>query len=66
MKHLREIDGDKHTVIMIQVENEIGMIRSARDHSEPATKLFTSAVPSELMTVLTARGEALAPELRAT
>jgi hypothetical protein len=66
MKHLREIDGDKHTVVMIQVENEIGMIPSARDHSEQASKLFTSAVPGELMSQLTARGEALAPELRAT
>jgi beta-galactosidase GanA len=65
MKHLREIDGDKHTVLMIQVENEIGMIPSARDHSEPATKQFASAVPNELMSQLTSRAETLAPELRA-
>ena len=36
MKHLREIDGTRHTVVMVQVENEIGMIPSARDHSPEA------------------------------
>ena len=29
MKHLAETDGERHTVIMIQVENEIGMLESA-------------------------------------
>jgi beta-galactosidase GanA len=66
MKHLRAIDGDAHTVLMIQVENEIGMIPSARDHSEQASRQLASAVPSELMSQLVTRGEALAPELRAT
>ena len=36
MKHLRDIDGTRHTVVMVQVENEIGMIPDARDHSEQA------------------------------
>ncbi len=66
MKHLREIDSDRHSVLMIQAENEIGMIPSARDHSEQANKLFASAVPDQLMRALTARADALAPELRAT
>jgi beta-galactosidase GanA len=51
---------------MVQVENEIGMIPSARDHSDQANKVFASAVPAELMTQLTARGDALVSELRAT
>jgi len=65
MKHLRAIDGDTHTVLMIQVENEIGMIPSARDHSDQASRFFASAVPSELMTHLATHTDALAPELRA-
>src|SRR5215471_10084155 len=31
MKHLREFDGRDNTVIMVQVENEIGMIPDSRD-----------------------------------
>lgn len=66
MKHLRTIDGDKHTVLMVQVENEIGMIPSARDHSEAANRLFAEAVPKELTEYLVNHGETLASGLRAT
>lgn len=66
MKRLREIDGKEHTVVMVQVENEIGMIPSARDHSEEASRLFGSNVPSQLMDHLAKHAETLAPELRAT
>jgi beta-galactosidase GanA len=31
MRHLREIDGDKHTVLMVQVENEVGFLPFARE-----------------------------------
>ncbi|HKD22903.1 MAG TPA: beta-galactosidase, partial [Rhizomicrobium sp.] len=33
MAHLKAADSARHTVIMVQVENEIGMIPEARDHS---------------------------------
>jgi beta-galactosidase GanA len=66
MRRLRAIDGDNHTVLMVQVENEIGMIPSARDHSEQARRLFASAVAGELMDHLVKHAETLAPELRAT
>ena len=36
MRHLRETDGARHTVLMVQVENEIGMIPTARDHGAAA------------------------------
>ncbi len=64
MKHLKAIDGEAHTVVMVQVENEIGMIPDARDHSEDARKAFASAVPSELMAYLVKHAESLTPELR--
>ncbi len=38
--HIRAVDGDKNTVLMIQVENEIGMLPVARDYSPAAQKLF--------------------------
>src|SRR5688572_4718723 len=39
MRHLREVDGSDHTVIMVQVENEIGMIPDSRDRSAIANQL---------------------------
>lgn len=39
MKHIKAIDSQENTVIMMQVENEIGMLESARDHSPLAEKL---------------------------
>jgi beta-galactosidase GanA len=65
MRHLREIDGKQHTVLMVQVENEIGMIPEARDHSADANKLFAGQVPKELMDYIVAHKDALAPELAA-
>lgn len=31
MRHLREFDGDHSTVIMVQVENETGLLEDSRD-----------------------------------
>ncbi|HQU86172.1 MAG TPA: DUF5597 domain-containing protein, partial [Pyrinomonadaceae bacterium] len=62
MKHLKEFDGKENTVIMVQVENEIGMIPDSRDRSEIANKLYTSQVPTELLNYLTANRENLVPE----
>ena len=65
MRHLREIDGNDHTVIMIQVENEIGMIPDSRDRSAIANELFAQSVPAELMNYLQQHKEDLVPEFRA-
>ena len=63
MRHLSETDGDKHTVIMVQVENEIGMLESARDHSKEANRLFESAIPKELSGYLEKNKKTLHPWL---
>jgi hypothetical protein len=65
LRHLRETDGDAHTVVMVQVENEIGMIPTARDHSAEADHAFASSVPAELVRYLAAHEDDLAPEMRA-
>jgi beta-galactosidase GanA len=65
LKHLREIDQGTYTVLMVQVENEIGMIPTARDHGAEASRAFAAAVPAELMGYLAAHREELASELRA-
>ena len=63
MQHLADTDGDKHTVIMVQVENEIGMLESARDYSEEANRLFEAPVPEALLTYLKQNKKTLHPWL---
>ena len=67
MHHLREVDGDAHTVLMVQVENEVGVIPESRDHSTAANASFTAAVPPALTSYLEKHRTApdgLDPELR--
>lgn len=48
MRHLKEVD-EERTVIMVQVQNEVGTYGSARDYSEKAEKIFRQPVPEELL-----------------
>ena len=52
MRHLKEIDGERHTVIMIQVENEPGSLETDRDYSPEANRLFEGPVPANLVRAL--------------
>jgi len=52
MKHIRAFDENDRTVILVQVENEAGILGSARDHSAEANKLFNGLVPAEFATAL--------------
>ncbi|MDP9079189.1 MAG: DUF5597 domain-containing protein [Bacteroidota bacterium] len=63
MQHIRNIDSNQHTVLMIQVENEIGMLPEARDHSKTANEAFEGAVPLQLLIYLQAHRKSLAPEI---
>ena len=45
MEFIRDYDSREQTVIMMQVENEIGMIDVPRDYSADATKMYNSPVP---------------------
>jgi hypothetical protein len=63
MSHLRTFDARHRTVLMVQVENEIGMIPHARDYSAIANKLIAADVPAKLMTYLAAHRSRLAPGL---
>jgi beta-galactosidase GanA len=62
MRHLREVDATHRTVIMVQVENEIGMIPDSRDRSAIADKLFNQPVPVELTNYLQEHKNRLIPE----
>ena len=52
MGHLRAADAEKNTVLMVQVENEVGMLPVARDYSPEATREFHERVPAELVRAL--------------
>lgn len=60
MEHLRDHDSQQ-TVIMIQVENEIGMIEVPRDYSDDANKLYNSPVPKSLTDYLAKNKKTLHP-----
>jgi len=62
MRHLRETDGQVHTVLMIQVENEVGVLRDSRDRSPAANKAFAAPVPKELMDYLQKHKDTLISE----
>jgi hypothetical protein len=64
MRHIKEMDGREHTVIMIQVENEVGVLLDSRDRSAPANKAFAGPVPKELMDYLQTHKDTLLPEFR--
>jgi hypothetical protein len=64
MRHIKKVDGSDHTVIMIQVENEVGVLRDSRDRSEAANSAFAGQAPQELMAYIQKHKDTLAPELR--
>ncbi len=49
MAHLRRIDSDERTVIMVQPENETGTYGSVRDYGPEAQALFEGPVPAALL-----------------
>lgn len=63
MRHLSAADKN-HTVLMVQVENEVGMIPEARDHGAAANAAFTAPVPKALIDYLGAHRQTLTPELK--
>ena len=48
MRHLKGYDGRRHTVILVQVENECGSLGTDRDYSAAANTAFAQPVPDSL------------------
>jgi beta-galactosidase GanA len=71
MHHIKEVDSEQQTVVMMQVENEVGILdhmgktpgNARRDFSDPANAAFNSGVPKELMDYLVQNKDNLFPEL---
>ncbi|MGA2849110.1 MAG: DUF5597 domain-containing protein [Terracidiphilus sp.] len=64
MKHIREKDQDQQTVLMVQVENEVGYLGRGRDRSDAANHLFAGPVPPTLIQKLQDMRNSFSPELR--
>ncbi|MGB6429887.1 MAG: DUF5597 domain-containing protein [Candidatus Acidiferrales bacterium] len=64
LRHLREVDSEQHTVLFLQVENEVGVISDTRDHCPAANQAFAQPVPRQLMDYLGAHRDTLLPEFR--
>jgi hypothetical protein len=64
MEHLAKVDTD-HRVIMVQVNNESGLLRDSRDHSPLAEAAWKQPVPPALIRYLTVHRGNLKPELEA-
>ncbi len=62
MSHIKDFDKNEQTVIMIQVENEIGMLPTARDYNPLANEEFKKDVPAELLKYMQKNKENLVPE----
>ncbi len=65
MRHIGQSDAEQQTILMAQVENEMGYLGDGRDRSRAANKLFQSSVPADLRNGLEARRLHMSQELAA-
>ena len=63
MRHIGQADSS-HTVTMVQVDNEVGVIPEARDFSPMANTAFTGPVPKTLIDYIEKHKDELSGELR--
>lgn len=64
MKHVKEVDQGNGTVVMIQVENEIGIMGDSHECSAVANDLFGSPVPEDLLKRLRKDFDTLSPSFK--
>jgi hypothetical protein len=63
MVRIREVDGNGNTVILVQVENESGILNAPRDVSPLAETAFAGRVPEKLLNRLGGLEASLYPDL---
>ena len=54
MAHIRDTDADHGTVVMVQVENEVGILGDSRDRSALADDAFRRNVPNDVLEAVAA------------
>jgi hypothetical protein len=63
MTFIKKVDSRENTVLMMQIENEVGSRNDSRDRSPEAERKFNSNVPSDLMTYIQQKEKQLWPEI---
>jgi hypothetical protein len=63
--HVKEIDEGYNTIVMVQVENEVGLLFDSRDASPAANEQFAKLVPADLLKFLAEDYDNLNEDLRA-
>jgi hypothetical protein len=63
MQHIKDKDEKNQNVIIVQVENKIGMLPNARDYHPDATKIFNQEVPARLIQHLQKNKNNLSPSV---
>ena len=64
MRHIASKDSRENTIIVMQVENEVGVLRQTRDFSDEANKAFATQVPNELIQYMLKNKDTLEIELK--
>lgn len=64
MAEIRRADGEEHTVVTVQVENETGIMAAARDHSDEADALFYAPVPADFASYMQRHTDTMVPSVR--
>lgn len=65
MSHIREVDGENNTVIAVQVENEAGLMGSARENSDAADALFAAKVPQDFVDYMRTNTDTMTADVKA-
>ncbi len=64
LAHIRDIDEEHQTVIMVQVENETGIMGSAREHSDLADQIFAQTVPEKFVNYMRSHTDSMEKDVR--
>jgi hypothetical protein len=64
MLHIKEIDEQENTVVIMQVENETGLQGSARENSDEADALFEAEVPEQFVDYMKANTETMVSDVK--
>ncbi|KAJ3533826.1 hypothetical protein NM208_g7806 [Fusarium decemcellulare] len=66
LAHVKEVDEEHSTVIMVQVENEVGLLGDSRDGSPLADEAFAQPIPGDLVDFLRKDWGNLHPDLKSS
>lgn len=64
MGFLKEYDGERQTVVAVQVENETGLLGTAREVSDAADALFAAEVPADFALYMRDHTEIMVEEVK--